>query len=246
MFRFVSSLRSAAPFAAPAVALTALCLFSPAAHAQTLVIGSGGNGNGFPFGSTYVGEYQQIYGAGSFSGPITITQIAFASSDMSNGGAYNFTGTLGLGTTAATPAAPGTSYAANKRPDFVSVFSGTQTATLLNTNTFDLVFNVTPFVYDPTQGSLLLDIVNTSSSGSFFFDSNTADTNLNSSYGRLYNNTGNGAVTPQANGGLRTRFTFTPAAVGAPEPGSLALLGGGLLSGLGYAGAVRRRKATAK
>ena len=243
MFRFVSSLRSAAPFAAPAVALAALCLFSPAAHAQTLVIGSGGTGNAFPFDSDYSGEYQQIYRAGAFSGPITITQIAFASTSDGTSGAYSFTGTLGLGTTAATPTATGNNYAANKGSDFVSVFSGTQTATLLGTNTFDLIFNVNPFVYDPTQGSLLLDIVQTSSSSnSAFFNANN-DTNPSADYGRIFNTGGTGAATAGPNTGLQTRFTFTPAAVGAPEPGSLALFGGGLLSGLGYAGAVRRRKA---
>src|SRR5687768_15803112 len=94
-----------------AAALLALTTAGAAVRAQQIIIGTGGQANAFPFGTTagssaYFGEFQQVYAAGAFggSGPFLITEIAFAS--RQGAGAYSFTGTLGLGTTAATPASP--------------------------------------------------------------------------------------------------------------------------------------------
>lgn len=200
-----------------------LLLGASLSQAQVITIGTGGSANAFPFGN-YQGEYQQVYASTAFSAPIAITQIAFSSANVAAPGSYSFTGTIGLGTTAATPSAPGSSYAANKRSDFLTVFNSTQNATLTASGTtFDLVFNVTPFVYDPSVGNLLLDVVTssiTNGGGSFFTASNQGTDLL---VGRVYNSGGTGNPIAEANGGLRTRFSSTPISA-APEPGSAALL----------------------
>jgi len=103
--------------------LAVLALSARPSFASTIVIGGTGGANVFPFGSnTYLGEYQQIYSSTAFSAPMTITQIAFETAFTGFAITDNFT--LSLGTTAATPATPGSNYAANKRPDFTTVFSG--------------------------------------------------------------------------------------------------------------------------
>ena len=45
--------------------------------------GSSGGANGFPFDIGYDGEYQQIYAASAFPGPVVISQIAFTSISLS-------------------------------------------------------------------------------------------------------------------------------------------------------------------
>src|SRR5262249_38763059 len=144
--------------------------------------------------------------------------------------------TLGLSTTSATPGSPGTNYAANKGPDFTTVFSGTKTFTGAGNGTFDLQFPITPFTYDPSKGNLLLDVVINSSTGGgvFFFFGASPDT------GRIFNNGGSGAATADPLRGLETRFTVGAAAV--PEPATLAVFG---VLAAGAFGVRRRLKAAA-
>jgi hypothetical protein len=63
---------------------------------------------------------------------------------------------LGLSTTDASVDAPSLNFAANRRADFTTVFSGTITYTAVN-GTFDLVFLTTAFTYNPSQGNLVVD-----------------------------------------------------------------------------------------
>src|SRR5437667_7277356 len=119
------------------------------ALATTITIGTSGVANAFPFGCgptcgpTYLGEYQEIYSLAAFSGPMTINQIAFET--VASGAPHSLTDvfTLGLGTTSATPAAPGISYAANKRADFTTVFSGTVNVASTGSGAFDFIINLT-------------------------------------------------------------------------------------------------------
>jgi hypothetical protein len=94
--------------------------------------------------------------------------------------------------------------------------------------TFDFIVNLTtPFTYNPLNpGNLLLDvfIVSDSDGGTQF----VAGSSL--SVGRLINFGGTGAVTPDGNYGLLTRFSDEAAAT-VPEPTSLTLLATGLAVG---------------
>ena len=64
-----------------------------------------GAGNCIPFGCTiaWTPEYQQIYAASQFSGPITITNLEFFDTQIPNTGASPNTGTftISLSTTSA-------------------------------------------------------------------------------------------------------------------------------------------------
>lgn len=156
--------------------LTTLILLSfavPAVNATTVIVGSGDASSRYPIGlepgvdsSAFPnfsagGIYQQVYASSAFTGPITITQIAFASKAQLTSGpgtaTYNFN--VALSTTAAAPGGLSTNLAANRGGDLAQVFSGPLTATITASNQFDVVINITPFTYDPAKGNLLLDVV---------------------------------------------------------------------------------------
>jgi hypothetical protein len=157
------------------LALTTLLLFSfatPAVNAVTVIIGNNNDLSRYPFGKdpgaassafpdfAAGGVYQQVYAGSAFSGPITITQIAFASKGQLTSGpgtaTYNFN--IALSTTAAGPNGLSTNLAANRGADFVQVFSGPLAATITANDQFDLIINIVPFTYNPANGNLLLDV----------------------------------------------------------------------------------------
>jgi hypothetical protein len=217
-----------------ALALVVLAAFVQPGSASSIIIGSSGSNNVFPFGDTYLGEYQQVYTAADFGGSVLIDQVAFRSINGFGGRTLSDTLTLGLGTTSASPSAPGTSYAGNKRPDLTTVFTGTVSETLAGNGTFDFFINFSsPFLYNPTLGNLLLDVFVTNTSGGIapFDAGNSPDT------GRLFNLGGNGTATPGPNFGLVTRFDVTA----VPEPATISLVGIGVLAML-VAEYRRRRK----
>lgn len=226
--------RSGGVFGFAVAAALAFCL--PSARAQVDVGGSDAT-NLIPFGTiggttayTFP-QYQQVYAATAFPGPILITSIAFQSSALSTTGAYSFDGTLGLAVdNTISPASPGTTYLAT-----TNVFSGTQSATIAANGTFDLVFTLSsPFSYNPALGNLVLGVgINSvTSAGDVEFVSSFVSTDV----GRTINS---GPVEAFPDSGLLTRFGLGTAAV--PEPSILSLLGA--LGMVGSAFALRRRHA---
>jgi hypothetical protein len=201
-----------------------LCLAN-ASFASPIVIGSGaGPANLFPFSSTYRGEYQQVYAATAFLGPLDIAEVAFASDPNPSGVAKMLleTFTVSLGTTSSTPSSPG-SFASNKGADFTQVFSGKIVSILRKDGSFDFVINFSQtFAYDPSQGNLLLDVVLESGRAVPAFGDAFFAAGASTDIGRIYSG---GAKGP--NYGLLTRFSDVQDLqndVPVPEPATLLLM----------------------
>ena len=237
--------------AIPATFILAL-LPTIAAHAQQkITIGTaafpGSGDNAFPFGVergnsgdySAGAEYQEIYPSADFglSSPVVINDIAFASSSRYGAGAtatYNVS--IGLSNSSAAANSGGTDYAANKGANFQTVFSGPLTATLKGNNTFDLTFPTTPFLFDPSHGNLLFDVVfNTAATSTGPED---FIINYSGQTQRIFQSSKTGTVYTDSEG-LYTQFTVTP----VPEISTTASLGLLLALGAGSFALAARRKA---
>ncbi len=215
----------------------AASLFLPlSAHAGGLVIGAGApDGNCFPFGcGTWNPEYQQVYAASDFSGPITITEISFydhnnPSNDLNTGNyQISFSTTL-----AAVDGLDLNNLANNVGGNNTLVYNADLPGLTGGAGGQLRIVLATPFTYDPSQGNLLIDVVSSANNGLTFLDA--------------YNGGANGifsrALTPgccsgDAGWGLVTGFNVT----GVPEPATWAMM----LIGVGaIGGALRRRPALA-
>ncbi len=245
--------------AAIPASLTLILLSALTAHAQqNIAIGTNsGSGNTAPFGADasynpplYAagGEYQEIYSSANFKSatPFTISAVAFASSNAVFHpvvtATYNVT--IGFSTTSATVGAFSTAsgnFANNRGTDYTTVFNGTVTATLLNSGVFDLVFPTQPFLFDPSKGNLLFDVVlnaRTQANGDAAFSVNdTFQTE------RVYQSFGSGQAYPDYHA-LYTQFTVTPAPV--PEASTTVSLGLLLALGAGAVAVRRKRAASAR
>jgi hypothetical protein len=227
-------------------------------HADTLVVSpstqtnvEGDTDNGFPFNlSNFAGDtsmrYQQVYAASQFSSVgsnMEITGITFRP-DATFGAAYSSTLSnirIDLSTTSAPANALSTTFANNIGSDDKIVFSGALstsssfTGPAAGPKNFDIHINfTTPFVYNPANGNLLLEVLNFAGGGTTQFD---ADQSSHDSLGsRLFAiNDANATTGTQSSIVLITQFDFVPAAPPAavPEPSTFALLalGGGALAG---------------
>jgi hypothetical protein len=247
-----------------ALALTAAAGIGTPVLADSVVIGGSNSSDVTPFGwddgDTPQLAFQQLYGASSFgSDPILITQLTFFFDPSSSwqGDMFYVNQQLSLSTSAESHTSPGTSFAANRGADFTQVFSGTFSVGFAGgfpanpcsdcTET-ELTFNITPFLYDPTAGDLLLEV------GAAYHYSPNADiinfVSGSSTDVAVVDNLG-GFIFPEprvrTNYGLLTEFTYGAAPQQVPEPSSLALVGVGLatLLPIGARRRLRRQRSEA-
>jgi len=226
----------------------AVALLCTAPAFADLIVGSPADadtGNCFPFGCIYSGEYQQVYTAGAFSGPITINDLEFFNTSSLNRGATSTpsgTWTISLSTTSADWNTLSSTFASNIGGDNTMVFSGNLSQPWSFGDTLQINLS-TPFTYDPGNGNLLMDVTVSGSSpgagGDIFFDTNGFNggaMNGNTFMGRVWNlqdvNTVNSGY------GLVTGFS-TVAAI--PEPEIYAMMGIGLAL-MGFVARLRNKR----
>lgn len=199
-------------------------------NAQT---GSLGNDDSGPLSGFFSGSAisQNIWAANQFSsvgGSLLITQFAFR---MKPGtGPINATATsfsFFMSTSPFSPSTMTTTFATNRGADFTQVVSGT--GTLWSSPgcagpgvcPFDIIYTLTtPFLYNPSAGSLLIEQVLTGYNGvgSGRFDVQNYPSAIGATVGQI------SAFLPSPTGVLEysdnvTRLTFTT----VPEPGSSVL-----------------------
>lgn len=198
----------------------------------------GSANNGFPFSLGYNGRYQQAYAASEFgTGLLWISGMAFRL-DGEYGSAFgpttltNFN--IGLSTSNNAVGSLSSTFDNNIGADAVSVFSGNLTisgTTTVGVNPFDIIVNFqNSFLYDPSQGDLLLNI--STDHGLFTTQFDAVNSPL---VQRVFDIGGINDVSGLVDSnGLVTQFRVTA----VPEPGTLMLLSLGF-AGLGF----MRRKA---
>lgn len=180
-----------------------------------------------PFGCSYSGVYQQVYGSTAFSGPTAISTVEFLFPQYGNPWTDN-TGSYTL-----------SFYLTSQPVNGLSTNPAANATTLLsNFGTFtpglSYTFTGNNFTYDPALGNLLMQVV---SSGTPDDSNALAYSNAtNDAMSNLYRPLGGGALTTGSNG-LVTRFASASA---VPEPSTWALL----ILGFFALGTVMRQRKT--
>jgi hypothetical protein len=197
-------------------------------HAAVIVVPSlttqeGNTNSGAPFslGINNSMRFQQVYAASAFvslPGPHLITHLAFRP-DGDFGYPTSFTIPdiqINLSTTSASPDGLSPVFQDNVGSDEIVVFSGSLSLSTAFTGpeggpkAFDLIIPLqTPFLYDPSDGNLLLDVRNFSGAPGFPFDAQSASGDPISWI--LNNGDVNGADGSPNTAGLVTQFTLSPA-----------------------------------
>jgi PEP-CTERM motif len=218
-----------------AIYLTAaalMCLVSGVSAFADTTVGIVNAGNCYPFlcndsgtSSGQTIDYQQVYSSAAFSGTQSITGLTFSFNPVFLGTSTVLTGTydIYLSTTSAAVNGLSSTAASNRGLDYtlVDIFTGgvdSNPSFTINTSTFN---------YDPTTGNLLLEVI--------AFDQPNVP-----------NGSGNGYIAADGTGtstsrawGLGATSTLRPDSIGlvttfntsvaTPEPGSMGLLGFGIL-----------------
>ncbi len=220
---------------------------------ENLSTREGNANNSIPFNNFFSKgglRYQQVFAATEFTSidikPQLITKIAF----RPNGGLTDsaFSSTIdniliNLSTSKSAPDALSTTFEDNVGGDVTTVYSGSLLMSSANTGPsggpkdFDIIIDLkNPFLYDPNQGNLLLDVRTFSSSTTASFD---AEKTFGDSISRVYSLDPNASIADVADTtGLVTKFTTTPATsipepTAIPEPSStVGLLAFGALTGV--------------
>ncbi len=223
-------------------ALSSLAL-APAASAQGNVqVGTPNTvqPNSYPFGSsTLFTNFQQVYSASLFSGPINIAAISL----YNTRGTGNFqvgTFNLFLSTTTVASSAVTNGNPASNRTGPLQAFASVTYAANTPVPTI-ATFMGTPYSYNPADGNLLFEVQFTPNG----FNTNPAflDRVQTDDAARMLVGTASDRdVLGRTNGSPNSGFvsTFTAAAVDVPEPSAWMLLAFGL-AGLAFVGAQRKR-----
>ncbi len=218
------------------VSILLLMMLGVAARANIVGLPPDGLQNCAPFGCTPYGNYpgtfyQQIYSSSAFSAPLMINSLSFYNTNpyWTNQTFNSMTFSIYLSTTGvAVNAIDGRPYTSNLGADNALFWSGSIGGAFPFGSV--LSFAGTPFYYDPGQGNLLMTIlVSSLTEGGAWFDARNGTATDFSRWDDW------GPVGFD-NYGLVTGFNEANAPI--PEPGSLVLLGSGLLW---ICGTVRRK-----
>jgi hypothetical protein len=211
----------------------------------SVTVGSMDSGNCYPFNcndsGTNVGpsiDYQQVYAASAFPGPISISSITFQSFPGVPfevlSGDYNIT----FSTTSAPVNGLDNTLANNVGPDVATFFNGHITGGPIGST---YTITGTPFNYNPMNGNLLMEvsvsnqdlIPNFDNNGYFWADYTGVVTS------RIYAFNGS----PDGNGNVTGALVTTFNATTTPEPSSMLIAGVAGMAVLGFSRL--RRKASA-
>lgn len=217
--------------------LTLALLASTLSHANVVGTAAAGTGNATPFGNASVAwaaSYEQVYASSQFAASLSIHSLSFYNTQYDAGG-YSLNGgtySIYLSTTSSSVNGLIADPAANVGGDEVLVYSGLLPANTINAfgGEFDFML-ASAFLYDPSQGNLLMRVT----SGSLSFDPKIyldSDTSGSVTSGLLGNS--------PLSSGLVTGFNevATTGAPALPEPAGLLLVAAGLAA----AGVSRRAR----
>jgi hypothetical protein len=172
-----------------AVLVMAPCCSAAIVVPNSLAAVEGNSNNGYPFNLDDFGHssmrYQQAFAASEFAalgGPTLITGMAFRPDNDGNAFSTALPDIqINLSTTTTAPSALSTTFAANVGSNDTVVYArGPLTLSSANTGAgprdFDIVITfTTPFLYDPSQGNLLLEVRNFGGGLTTQFDAHNAN-----------------------------------------------------------------------